>query len=251
MEFPDLGNAKKSMRVLEQTDPPTITGPPCRHCEVPLRAGIDTQKKKPYKFWVSCKKCRDKKTAEKRQQKLRRDKRSCPQEAGLPDQQDASPTQQESMPQAMIDLTQEPDGVDMNFETIGHQDSIPSSPVPALARSESPFQLDDGDLLSFFSRNHTSQLRSKMPDTPSEPRLECSVCSVDLPVQPLRLSTCSHDPDLCQGCFRQYLDERMESTAWNSIVCPSVDCSRQITHDDVKKFASPEQFSRYLPEHRW
>ncbi|OAL44431.1 hypothetical protein IQ07DRAFT_473653, partial [Pyrenochaeta sp. DS3sAY3a] len=83
------------------------------------------------------------------------------------------------------------------------------------------------------------------PRVPSASGQQCSVCSEKLPYEPMRLSGCSHEPDVCQDCFQQYLAGRMDTTAWDRIVCPSAGCKTEITHDDVKKFASQEQFTRF------
>jgi hypothetical protein len=76
--------------------------------------------------------------------------------------------------------------------------------------------------------------------------LECSVCSDEFsPEEFPRLGACSHDPRVCQECLLGWLNQRMASTTWEQIQCPSSRCTNAISHDDVKRYAPLETFVRY------
>jgi hypothetical protein len=78
--------------------------------------------------------------------------------------------------------------------------------------------------------------------------LECSVCSDEFsPEEFPRLGACSHEPRVCQECLLGWLNQRMASTTWEQIQCPSSGCTNAISHDDVKRYAPLETFIRYAP----
>jgi uncharacterized protein YceK len=74
---------------------------------------------------------------------------------------------------------------------------------------------------------------------------ECSVCGDRFSLEEFpRLGACSHEPRVCQECFLGWLDQRMASTTWEQIQCPSSGCTNVMSHDDVKKYAPAETFIR-------
>jgi hypothetical protein len=76
---------------------------------------------------------------------------------------------------------------------------------------------------------------------------ECSVCAESFPVQDFpSLIACSHEPSVCHECFLAWLEQRIASTTWEQIVCPSGGCSTIVSHDDVKIYASADVFTRYV-----
>jgi hypothetical protein len=78
--------------------------------------------------------------------------------------------------------------------------------------------------------------------------IECSVCSDGFsPEEFPRLGACSHEPRVCQECLLGWLNQRMASTTWEQIQCPSSECTNAISHDDVKRYAPLEMFTRYAP----
>jgi hypothetical protein len=78
--------------------------------------------------------------------------------------------------------------------------------------------------------------------------LECSVCSDEFsPEEFPRLGACSHEPRVCRECLLGWLNQRMASTTWEQIQCPSSGCTNAISHDDVKRYAPLETFIRYAP----
>jgi hypothetical protein len=81
----------------------------------------------------------------------------------------------------------------------------------------------------------------------SEAELDCSVCADTLPAQSFpNLSGCEHRPDVCRTCFLAWVTDRMDSTVWERIKCPSSDCRKLLTHEDVKAHAPGDVFARYV-----
>ena len=71
----------------------------------------------------------------------------------------------------------------------------------------------------------------------------CSVCAETLPWKRFpKLADCEHDPEVCSGCFLLWLKQQMESVT--NILCPSSGCSHAITHEDVRKNAPQDVFTR-------
>lgn len=74
---------------------------------------------------------------------------------------------------------------------------------------------------------------------------ECSVCAETYSARNFpSLSTCTHEPEVCQDCFVEWLRGQMESMSWDSIGCPSSECNNQVTHQDVIKYAPEDMFTR-------
>ena len=77
------------------------------------------------------------------------------------------------------------------------------------------------------------------------PLRDCSVCaesvlSKDFP----SLKGCEHPPDVCRQCFLHWLEQQMASTTWEQVKCPSSGCKMFVTHEDVRKYASPQVFEK-------
>lgn len=71
----------------------------------------------------------------------------------------------------------------------------------------------------------------------------CSVCAETLPSKRFpKLADCRHDPEVCSECFLIWLKQQMESVT--DILCPSSGCSHVITHEDVRKNAPQDVFTR-------
>lgn len=81
---------------------------------------------------------------------------------------------------------------------------------------------------------------------PQKPKTrECVACTDSFQIQEFpSLMECSHEPNICHGCFLAWLDERMASTSWEQIQCAFQGCGNPITHSDVKTYASAEVFER-------
>ncbi|KAF2126738.1 hypothetical protein P153DRAFT_406986 [Dothidotthia symphoricarpi CBS 119687] len=91
--------------------------------------------------------------------------------------------------------------------------------------------------------NANTDQAEQEPDTSER---ECSVCAELHPTRDFpSLSACTHEPEVCQDCFLEWLELQIDSTTWESIQCPSSDCSNQITHEDVLKYTPENVFARF------
>ena len=57
---------------------------------------------------------------------------------------------------------------------------------------------------------------------------------------------CEHVANVCKNCLRDQIASQLESKGskgWNKLSCPV--CSRSLTHEEVQRFAAPEDFARY------
>jgi hypothetical protein len=85
----------------------------------------------------------------------------------------------------------------------------------------------------------------KAQDEPVQKR-ECSICVDYFPLQDfVKLSSCHHPADFCHQCFVTWLIQEMETKSYEQIKCPSSGCGNKVSHDDVKKSAPPDIFTRY------
>ncbi|PVI03365.1 hypothetical protein DM02DRAFT_521041, partial [Periconia macrospinosa] len=74
----------------------------------------------------------------------------------------------------------------------------------------------------------------------------CNVCGELQPVlEMISLTGCSHGPDTCQSCFVQWFHAQLDTAGWENISCPSIGCESRPTHNDARKYATPEDFERY------
>lgn len=86
---------------------------------------------------------------------------------------------------------------------------------------------------------------SKDPTPPPPADPECTICADTFPAMDLiSLSECTHEPDVCHECFLSWLTQQMESTAWDRIACPSTNCTKTLSHDDIKATAPADIFAR-------
>jgi hypothetical protein len=73
---------------------------------------------------------------------------------------------------------------------------------------------------------------------------DCSVCAETRPIEDFTgLHGCTHDPDVCNECIGQWLENEVGSTAVNFIPCSSTDCDFRVSYEDVDAYASDEVFS--------
>ena len=84
--------------------------------------------------------------------------------------------------------------------------------------------------------------------TAKRPELSCAVCLETLTANntPRRKATsnCKHSSDVCQSCFTQAITSQFEMRTWELVSCPS--CNIPLSYQDVKAFAEPAAFSRYV-----
>lgn len=74
---------------------------------------------------------------------------------------------------------------------------------------------------------------------------DCSVCSREgWQCTFVALPACTHKPDTCTDCFRAWITSQFENSIQDGIRCPSSTCNTKLTHADIKKHASNEDFAR-------
>jgi hypothetical protein len=111
-----------------------------------------------------------------------------------------------------------------------------------MANNYAPFSI----LCSNSKKRKVAPPPTKEP-TPQPADPECTICADTFPTKDLTsLSECTHEPDVCHECFLSWLTQQMESTACDRIACPSTNCSKTLSHDDVKSNAPADVFARYI-----
>lgn len=78
------------------------------------------------------------------------------------------------------------------------------------------------------------------------PRLDCIVCAESkttrhFPTRP-PTAACTHEPQTCTRCLRQWITSEFEGKVWDHIDCP--ECRERLQHDDVQRFAPSAVFRR-------
>lgn len=97
--------------------------------------------------------------------------------------------------------------------------------------------------------DHTANLFNSVPST-AQPavatrEVECVVCAESSPARDFpMLLACTHNPEVCRGCFLEWLNQQLDSKSWERLGCPVSDCDNAITHEDVKRLAPEEVFTR-------
>jgi hypothetical protein len=100
-----------------------------------------------------------------------------------------------------------------------------------------------GNRRAKISNNEASEVSSRVVVLKLPKEKVCSVCAETLSWKRFpRLADCKHDPDVCNECFLLWLKQQMESVT--NILCPSSGCSHAITHEDVRKNAPQDVFTR-------
>ncbi len=82
----------------------------------------------------------------------------------------------------------------------------------------------------------TNELSWQAVPTPWDPLLHYQVSVT---------AQCSHLPEICLTCWEQHIAAQLDSKPWDAIICPHVDCSVTLAHNDVQRFASTDVCRRY------
>lgn len=79
--------------------------------------------------------------------------------------------------------------------------------------------------------------------------VECMICVEDFESRCFPKSkiteSCDHEPTVCKACLTKSIDSQIPDVDWNQFKCPQ--CRAVLPFDVVKKYASAEEFERYLP----
>jgi hypothetical protein len=223
------------------SDPKT---PRCSTCRGPLGTLIDMQRSTG-RFWKNCKRCRDKRT-ESNRKKRNGGKRTRIEVSDDMDELRLPKRQAMGGANAFRYRSWEPRKPKDTIKEIPPETHFPNIDVP-FERSYAEIELEDRE-----SKRHTEltqaeleQIAKELEDEEDTTGRECSVCAETFPPQDFpSLMACSHEANVCQECFITWLDQRMASTTWEQIACPSNECTSIVSHADVKMYASAETFAR-------
>jgi hypothetical protein len=61
--------------------------------------------------------------------------------------------------------------------------------------------------------------------------------------------TCNHEIDFCTNCVQTHLETSLEMlgrSRCDQLACPSADCGRHLTYDEIRLYAKPDTFSLYV-----
>jgi hypothetical protein len=73
---------------------------------------------------------------------------------------------------------------------------------------------------------------------------ECASCANTHPHHRFPvLEGCDHTPDICQDCMEEWIANQIETVVWNRIGCPSSGCTRVVSYEIVREYASIEVFA--------
>ncbi|UPX13726.1 uncharacterized protein EKO05_0004225 [Ascochyta rabiei] len=75
---------------------------------------------------------------------------------------------------------------------------------------------------------------------------DCAVCGDNTLLIALpSLSSCSHQPEACGGCYALWIASQLEANGWQEVKCPGMSCKVNLTYEEIKAFASEDVFERY------
>jgi hypothetical protein len=211
--------------------------PSCGKCKNPLGPSIDKQITTG-KFWKNCKRCRDKYTASRKNAKnltpnvLTPEASSKPKAAPIKRRRTEAHDREDVISSSVSD-------VDIFFDAENLQNPTEEAIHDLVAPFISAYETSVEDIA-------TGKEKDSMDiDQEEEKSRTCSVCDDTFPVKDFpSLIACSHEANVCQECFLRWLDQRMASTTWEQIECPSSTCTNAISHDDVKMYAPVDTFTR-------
>lgn len=75
---------------------------------------------------------------------------------------------------------------------------------------------------------------------------DCVVCGdntlfIELP----SLSSCSHQPEVCGGCYASWIASQLGANGWQEAKCPGTSCKINLAYAEIKAYASIDVFERY------
>lgn len=209
--------------------------PRCRTCKKTLDNTLDRMKTRD-KWWTNCKSCRTTNTIEWRRKK----------DSGFYQHGRSRPLPTGSAPSlTSSDVTRKAAATPQSAYTATHgptRKNLFDKPLPRF-----PASGQDVVQNRLLARILARKSRHSKPITQVKAtKTECSVCADLFTAQDfIKLTACTHQPDICKQCFLGWLNSQLDSTTWENIQCPSSSCSQAVTHADVKAYASDDLFTRY------
>jgi uncharacterized protein YceK len=204
----------------------------CGTCKNDLT--IDDKKKGSSEHWKNCQTCREKATASQRK---RRASKAGPTTDANTGTQEKRRKKNFDRSHAIKDLP--------SLLPFDDQHLAPASYRPGFAQVTG----DDNRILAQEGDKAQTSI-DKVSDKPTKPTVlkpvtekECSTCAEPLPVEKFPdLADCNHDTDFCRGCFLRWLGDKMGNAT--TVTCPSSGCSHAVTHEDVRRHAPQDVFTR-------
>jgi hypothetical protein len=79
-------------------------------------------------------------------------------------------------------------------------------------------------------------------------RIDCLICAESktarhFPTRP-PTAVCTHNPQTCTHCLRQWIQSEFEGKVWDQIDCP--ECRERMQFEDIRQFAPSAIFRRYV-----
>jgi hypothetical protein len=207
----------------------------CKKCKTALDTVHDRQKSTG-NYWKSCLRCRDAETSKKRIKKgfaprASRVEKYHGASGKLMNVRGPAAKTGPTMPPPIPSYTGFP-GLSM-FERIR-----------AMQRAE--------DIRPYHESGQAAQVKDRFasftkPPTRHNAELDCSVCGNTYGVQNFpHIERCSHEPRVCQECFANWLTSQVVNISWDRIVCPSTGCGVLVAHEEMKKLATTETWTRQV-----
>ncbi|CAG5166511.1 uncharacterized protein ALTATR162_LOCUS6935 [Alternaria atra] len=204
----------------------------CGTCKNDLT--IDDKKKGSSQYWKNCQTCREKATASQR--KRRASKAAATTDATTGTQEKRRKNFDRS--HAIKDFP--------SLLPVDDQHLAPASYRPGFAQVTG----DDNRIVAQEDYKAQTSI-DKVSDKPTKPTVlkpatekECSICAEPLPAEEFPdLVDCNHDTDFCLGCFLRWLGDKVGNAT--TVMCPSSRCSHAVTHEDVRRHAPQDVFTRF------
>lgn len=213
--------------------------PVCGRCPRFLHSILDMQKTTG-RYWINCYVCREKHTDERRQQRgapLR--ERGIRSKGGLRNQpRKVYMTQRTRRPNCVTQKV--PKGYGSGLITISN-DGEGEKHRAMSDDEEDYFSASDEVQNEIAPSSDTHDEVSPAP--PQDP--ECSVCGDTFAADQFSfLKDCSHEAQVCAGCFADWLASQIGNTSWDRIKCPADGCEVLVAHEDMKRLATQDIYTR-------
>lgn len=133
-----------------------------------------------------------------------------------------------------------------NTRTNARNTTRRTSPSPRHNRMR-PNRYDDYTSPTYESQSQSQPRPSSSSSTILPSTKECLVCTSTrsarhFPTRP-PTSTCTHPPNTCTRCLKNWITIQFTTNLWSHIACP--ECTQILTHADVRAFSSRTTFRRY------
>jgi hypothetical protein len=120
-----------------------------------------------------------------------------------------------------------------------------SSPFQDRTAAMEDFDTQDAAIARQLHREELQAQEERLHKAASRTR-DCAVCGEATPIIELpSLSSCSHEAQTCSNCYATWISSRLEESGWQEVKCPGTTCRINLTHEEIKAYATKEVFERY------